>query len=724
MIRIDKKEGLALLFCAALIAAVFMTGVLDKCQTWGTMEWSYLHFMEQDPEHPHYGIQNTGPEFNLPKGTYRLKFCIETDGSGTVRLASTNDAPIEPAAFPFSRDQYEQVVQFEIGESAKQVDIQVDFESGTYYEMGETRLYTPFYKDNAFTFAFVLLGCWALAVLWRHRLLSGERGVLLMLMAVAVLFASAPALKENLSVFHDTRYHSARMRNLADGLLSGQFPVRLGGFSYNGYGAITSVFYPDLFLYPFAAMLIAGASIQYVMNVILIACNLLACFTLFACGRRIWRSERAGAFAAILYVLSVYRVTDVCVRFALGEMLAMGFLPLFLCGLWETVWGDARAWYKLGIGAACIFLSHMISTFLCVLLAFAVVIPAARRVLKEGRWRALLKAVLLALALSAYHIGPLLSYLGQGIGADASLFTTTMAGTAVAPAQLLLKGTGNLSKLPTDGTLSFMPLEIGLPLLTGVALAAGSALESGRAEWDGDTRVSLLFIAVGAWFALMSTTLFPWSYVSVVTKLFDRIQFAYRYLMFPALLFSLVGGRAFARLCTAQNRTLVSAVVLCAAVSAVLPTLTEQTRHYEFYEFGRDVSPDIKQFTEYCLPEADMNETRYRAVETQGEITLRDAVKRGASFTATAEAAGDASVTLPLFAFDGYEARLGGERLSCGKTETGKLVVYIPKGSSGTLKVFFAGKRIWRLGDALTLLTLICLCAWRMNLHRRYQTNA
>ena len=99
-------------------------------------------------------------------------------------------------------------------------------------------------------------------------------------------------------------------------------------------------------------------------------------------------------------------------------------------------------------------------------------------------------------------------------------------------------------------------------------------------------------------------------------------------------------------------------------------------------------------------------------------------MKRGASFTATAEAAGDASVTLPLFAFDGYEARLGGERLSCGKTETGKLVVYIPKGSSGTLKVFFAGKRVWRLGDALTLLTLICLCAWRMNLHRRYQTNA
>ncbi len=42
--------------------------------------------------------------------------------------------------------------------------------------------------------------------------------------------------------------------NITDGLKSGQFPVRVGGFSYNGYGAVTSVFYPDLMLYPLAMM--------------------------------------------------------------------------------------------------------------------------------------------------------------------------------------------------------------------------------------------------------------------------------------------------------------------------------------------------------------------------------------------------------------------------------------------------------------------------------------
>lgn len=707
MPKADRREWLVLLFCIFLMIIVFVSGVFDKRKTWGTMEWANLDFIEQTPENPQYGIQNTGPAFNLPQGQYELKFCIETDGEGFVRLSTTNDAPISPNAFPFSADQYEQVVSFEVQESAKQVDIQIDFESGTYYKMGETRLYTPFYKDNAFTLLFFVIGVWVLIITWRHRNCTAEQCISFFLICIAVLFASAPALKENLSVFHDTRYHSARLRNLADGLASGQFPVRLGGFSYNGYGAITSVFYPDIFLYPFACFLLAGASLQYTMNLLLICCNTLSAITMYHCARRIWHSEKAGSLASILYVLSVYHITDGCVRFALGELLAMGFLPLFMMGLWEVIHGDQKKWYILGFGAACIFLSHMLSTFLCTLFAFAIIVTQLRNIFSEHRIFALFKALTFSIAISAFHIIPLLMYSGQGIGADASLFTTTMAGTTISPAQLFLLGSGNLSKLPTDSTLSFMPLEIGAPLLIGVGLMMGYAFESPCSEWKDRIKNALLFTAVGVWFVFMSTTLFPWSYVSVVTDLFDKVQFAYRYLMFPAFLFSLVSATAYERIGTQMPFSMVAVFVLSIAVAAVLPTITEQTRHYEYYEFGLDVSPDIKQFTEYCLPGIDMKQTRYREIETEGDILLFNKTKRGSTFLADIETRSDSKVTLPLFAFDGYVAYLDNESIKCEKADTGKLMVEIPANKKGTLKVLFKGKRIWLIGDILSLITII-----------------
>ena len=717
MLKVDRTELLTLVLCLLLIALVFISGIVNKRQTWGTMEWAYLHFIDQDPENPKYGIQNSGPAFNLPQGKYELKFTIETDGQGFVRLATTNDAQISPDAFAFSADQNEQIVSFDVLESAKQLDIQVDFESGSYYKMGETRLYTPFYRDNAFTFAFLVIGVWMVIIAWRRKSFTAENWISFFLIFVAVIFASAPALKDNLSVFHDTRYHSARLRNLADGLVSGQFPVRLGGFSYNGYGAITSVFYPDIFLYPFAYLLIAGASLQYAMNLLLLFCNALSAITMYYCAKRIWNSGRAGTLASILYVLSVYHVTDGCVRFALGELLAMGFLPVFMLGLWEVIWGERKKWCILGIGAACIFLSHMLSTFLCILFACALLVTQLWRVIQEHRVKYLCKALILSIALSAFHIIPLLTYSRQGIGADASLFTTTMAGTAIAPAQLFLLGAGNLSSIPTDHTLSFMPLEIGMPLLVGVGLMFGLAFEHQWAEWEESTKTAMVFTVVGIWFAFMSTTLFPWTYISVITDLFDKVQFSYRYLMFPAFLFSLVGANAYVKLSHKLPFTILAALVLSIAVSAILPTISEQTRHYEYYEFGQDVSPDIKQFTEYCLPGADMTQTRYRAIETEGDITVFNKTKRGTSFIADIETESDSKMALPLFAFDGYIADLDNEHVNCGKSNGGKLIVEIPANKKGTLHVKFVGKRIWIIGDLISLATIIVLGTYFI--HRR-----
>ena len=186
---------------------------------------------------------------------------------------------------------------------------------------------------------------------------------------LAVLLSCSMSLKSTFNYGHDGAYHLARLQNLADGLKSGQFPVRMGGFSFNGYGAITSVFYPDVFLYPFALMLLGGASAAYVGNVLLAALNIGAAAGMYAAAKRMFGGGRAAAAASTLYVLAAYRLTDVYARFAVGEALAMVFLPLFIAALWDCVAGDKNRWKALALSAAAIFLSHMITTLLCALMA-------------------------------------------------------------------------------------------------------------------------------------------------------------------------------------------------------------------------------------------------------------------------------------------------------------------------------------------------------------------
>lgn len=666
-----------------------------------------MEFIKQDWKNPTFGIQNTGPAFNLPAGHYDLKFSVKTDGAGEIRIVSKNDAPIEPASFPFSSDQDEQIVSFDILASAKLVDIVVDWQSGTYYEMGETRLYTPYYRDNAFTLLFFSLSLWILFAMNRRGWLSSDRKCAIILLSFAVLFASAPALREHLSVFHDTRYHSARLRNLADALALGQFPARLGGFSYNGYGAITSVFYPDFLLMPFALLLFAGASLQYVMNLLLIAGNLLAAFTMYWAGIRIWKEERAALLSAIIYTLAVYHITDGSVRYALGELFAMGFLPLFLAGLIEVLHGDKKQWPLLSFGAALIFMSHLLSTFLTALMAAAFVTLNLPQILREKRIVALIKALGLTVLVCSFQILPILTYARLGIGPGDSMFSTTMESTAIAPAQLFLRGEGNLAKVPKDATISFIPLELGLPLVLGVALFLVFQTGSiNRKEPQG--ALANRFLLVGGWFCFMATTLFPWAYVSAVTDLFDRVQFAYRYLMFPTLLFSLVSGLAFSRISQAENSSiLVTLFVLAICVSSILPTTSAQTRLNTVYEFGTDVSPDIRQFDEYCLPGADMKVTDTRSIETSDGVTISNVLRKSVHFDFYVHAPEGGTIDLPVFAFDGYKAEIDGKEIALAQSVSGKLRIILPVGTAGDLRVRFIGKPVWRIANAVSLLTIL-----------------
>lgn len=161
--------------CVLTIAVVFATGVLNRQKVWTDVQLTDADDAQREwriADGDAYGRVGSGPYYDLPVGTYRIKWQIEGDGENRMELSCSNDAQITPAEIAIRPDQWEGEAWFEIREHTHSFAINLDFVSGTYMRLDNIRLYTPFYTDSAFTFAAVLL---ALCLLACGRRLLGSR---------------------------------------------------------------------------------------------------------------------------------------------------------------------------------------------------------------------------------------------------------------------------------------------------------------------------------------------------------------------------------------------------------------------------------------------------------------------------------------------------------------------------------------------------------------------
>lgn len=716
MKRKAKLYGPVLL-AALLCALVFATGALKKPKIFENITTDYMAFQKKLPRYSladgdEYGVIPMGRRgwMHLPAGEYRLRWAISCDGDNILRLTNTNDATITPSEFTIPAGAGDGELHFTVEEDCEDFKIEFEFAAGTYMDIYQVKLYTPDYQDDAFTLLFFAVGASILWLMIGTGRLTRENMAPVLFIALAVLIGSAPALKTTFVIGHDGTYHMARLLNLADGLKNGQFPVRMGGFAYDGYGGVMSVFYPDTFLYPFALMILGGASAVYVCNVFSVALNIGAALSMYAAAKRLFEKRWAATGASILYTLASYRVVNVFTRVAFGEALAMVFLPLFLVNLYDVVCGDARRWKGLALSAACIFCSHMITTLLCAVLAAGFCLLHIRKIILQKRLLPLVKAVLVCLLLCLYRIGPLVMYSMQGLGAD-DLFRN-ITDFSVELGQVLMMNAGTITRETNNPQVMDFSVEIGLPLMIGAALALYAALqkeERGKSEW-----AALKLVAGGALMTIAATDFFPWGAVSLLTQgQVGYIQFTWRLLILATPMLALAGGYGLCEF-GGKRQDAAAVAALSMAVICVMPIFSSEIQNPIYVEKGVIISPFMgRSFPEYTYSDTtDFLAIRKRSVEIIGDAEMADYEKRSTTITAQVSARTESRITFPLFDYDGFRATVDGREIAVERGSNNRVSVVLPAGTSGALKIWFAGKWWWRVGDAVSAAALIGLLFW------------
>ena len=179
---------------------------------------------------------------------------------------------------------------------------------------------------------------------------------------------------------HDCLFSLLRIEGIKESLLGGQFPVRLTGYSLNGYGELSSLFYPNLFYYIPVLMRLCGVPLIAAYNIFYILVNISTAFVSYWSFSRIFNSNFQGAIFAMIYTGFLYRIVDMYPRSAGGEALAMVFVPLALTGLWLTLHRSGDYWPAAVLGFTGVLQSHILSSLMIICVAVIITICSYRQI--------------------------------------------------------------------------------------------------------------------------------------------------------------------------------------------------------------------------------------------------------------------------------------------------------------------------------------------------------
>ncbi len=569
-----------------------------------------------------------------------------------------------------------------------------------------------------------------------------EKKLVFLGLCAITLGSSVPLLTDYIHPGSDITYHLLRIGNIKDGLLGGQFPVRIDPAWLYGHGYASSVCYGDIFLYIPAVLRILGFTLQESYACFLFLLNAATCLISYFGFKSVFRDWKLGLLGSAVYTLSIYRLYKMYSWGALGEAQSMVFLPLIFCAVYHIFTDEGedekygRLWVPLGIGFAGIILCHVLTVEITVLFLAAACVVFWKRLFRRKTFLLFAKGAVFAAALTAWFVIPFLDYYLNVDMVIHHVSTRTIQEVGLYPANLLFAFflRGSTRDLAAYGMQYMEALGIGLPL-TAAGLGIGMMWLFGymrkRTGLVLGAKLALLF---GGAACLMSLSSFPWTRIQflngVTEKLVSSIQYPNRFLMIATLLLSFgagacvaVCGECFGKRAMAGGGAAFVALALLTAFFYQSSIVRDGGALYLYDEKGMGTGYlSGAEYLRYGIDQADLS--FHGAVEGQG-VRVLDYEKDNLNVRMNIrnESGGESYVEVPLQHYKGYTAVVSatGERLELEDGSHFDIRIRVPEGFEGEVSVGFASLWYWHLGNGISLLGLAVVLAQalRRRLRRR-----
>lgn len=520
------------------------------------------------PNTSYYGQIIIGPYISVPAGEYELviDYSATTSDivceiySGTVvNSNNTLSKTFASATLPSESNAY--TLHYTVTEDLTSVEFKF------YYNGGEFSLYSITNQSSArFTDAFIIFGMILLFELFTASLYyycqskrNNDFSLLceFIFLTILAFISTIPILNDFQINTMDHMIHFERIDNIADwfrNLSLCQPVMRLAGTAHNGYGYITPIMYPQLFLYFPALLRLTGCSMLYAYKIMIFLTNCATAYIAYFSYTKITKSRPIGLLSTALYVMSLYRLMDFYSRGAVGESIAMAFFPLILYGMYEIFYGNYHKWVYAFLGYTGVIQSHILSTFMVTLFCIIVFFFSIKVLLCEKkRFYNLLKAALCTLLCNLWFLVPFLQYHQLDLVINNNGSDLDLSGVYLSQVFSTFVANSGYNQF-TGSTADEMPLTLGTIVLIGIIMFL-YYLYYNRTCQTSLYRVGLGCFLLSIVGLFISSTFFPWKNI-LSTSLgshLHAIQYTWRFLAVVAPLSSLVSAIGFFQLLSERN---------------------------------------------------------------------------------------------------------------------------------------------------------------------------
>lgn len=545
--------------------------------------------------------------------------------------------------------------------------------------------------------------------------ISGENKNVMFALSVLVLIASVPYLSGTTFISGaDLTYHLHRIEGIRNGILAGQFPVRLESQWVHGHGYANGIFYcGTLLLFP-ALLRIIGFPVAFSYNCYCIALNIATVLIAYYSFSRIFRDKYIGVAGSALYTLSVFRIFKLLYASAVGEGSAVAFMPLVIYGFWRVFSEDTKSrayrtsWVPLAIGYAGLIQTHVLSCEITAFLTVIVCIVFIKKIFCKATFRELAKGAMGALLLSLWFLVPFIDYYLREDLHIKHVWARTIQERGLYLTQLMF----NWWRFGDNSAGVGFILMLGF-LVYGILWFSGRLGDSNRPIW----KLGRIAWLLGGVLMLMSLEVFPWDRIQktfrLAASLVSSLQFPNRFLGWGCAFLVLLCCCCLSYYKEQKQKVFYFAGLLCVLVGITTSSIylyDHMSRdHYQLTLYNPEgMGAGYISGAEYLVQGTKEETLLYRAPIVSEGVLVSEYEKGAlrAEFTCDNTSGQEGYVDLPLLHYYGYRAYIGdgNEQLQVCKGDNNVVRVILPPDCNTRITVRFVSPWYWRIAEIISYL--------------------
>lgn len=536
-----------------------------------------------------------------------------------------------------------------------------------------------------------------------------------------------PLLHMNLATSHDGFLHIARIIGV-DKIINEDFyfPPMISSLFCEGFGYAINLFYPPIVT--FVPLLF-----KFLTNTYSSALRVFTLITIFLSGAfmyqftcKVTKNKMMGLISAVLYITAPYHITDIYIRFAIGEFTAFVFIPIVFLGLYNLFEEQGEKHYYIAIGAIGLVLTHSITLVYTAVFSFIYILFYIYK-LKEKNviLKCLANAIIILLA-TAFFTVPILE---NKMACDYIIFNPKYMSTTI---EIVYSNTINPIQFFVNDEDSELIFKIGIPSIVSILFT----ILTYKNIDEKYKKIYTIFLFFGILSLIMCTKYFPWL---ILPNIFGNIQFAWRMLGFATFFLSLVGAIniyiIIDKIFKNDNVTKVnySYIVLLIMLLYIYP----MARTYIYTDSIPDMKIENKVINnetthvfninrEYLPSKSFINNSDYitnrpkdTSIILKGNLNIIEENKNKLNYNLKFEKKNESvSLELPYIFYVGYKVEYKTDdgnisNLPYTESEHGFIQIELPEDiTEGSIYVTFTGTTLTKIAYLVSAITLLSFTIW------------